>query len=490
MLFNSYEFIFIFCPIVFFGYFKLGKIDAQRPDSNFANIWLTVSSLFFYGWWDFRFLPLLVGSILTNYFIAGKILDSRPKDNPREKNSSCKIFFLLGLAFNVGLLGYFKYLDFLLENLNGLGAGFELMNLILPLGISFFTITQLLYLFDCYEGTTKDHSLINYSLFVSFFPHLMAGPILYHRQMMTQFRDKNLRLANFDNIAHGLTLFIIGLSKKVLIADELSPYIQAGYSSPEELTTFAAWLTAISYMLQLYFDFSGYSDMAVGLSRMMNLEIPINFNSPYRATGMINFWQRWHISLTNAITACVYMPIVRRLKTRTVSHTIIASFIAFFIVGIWHGAGWTFVIFALMNSLGVIVNYLWKYKKFSMPKIPAHIITLLFVMTTMVFFRANSVDDALTVLAAMFGANGTEYPRRIVEFMMDFGVSLTVGNVPGLLPKFEFVTAILLAAFCPNSNELVKNFKPNYKWAAIITLLFAWAILAMTKPTEFLYFQF
>ena len=474
MLFNSYEFIFLFFPIVLLVYFILGK-----KLSSMANTWLMLASLFFYGWWSIDYLPLLIGSIIINYLIAGCIIKSRSR-----------ISFITGLIFNLGLLGYYKYLDFFLENLNYFGANLELINIILPLGISFFTITQLLYLFDCYEGVAKDHDLINYALFVSFFPHLMAGPILYHRQMMKQFNDPELRRINWANTSRGLTLFVIGLVKKVIIADSLSPYVGLGYSHTSELDCFTAWLTAISYMLQLYFDFSGYSDMAVGLSRMMNLEIPINFNSPYRAAGMINFWQRWHISLTNAITACVYMPIVKYFKTRTLMHTVTASFIAFFIVGIWHGAGWTFVIFAILNAVGVIVNYVWKYYKHSMSKVTAHIVTLLYVLFTMVFFRASTVQDAINVFKAMFGMTEIVYPQKIVTLASHFGLNIPVGDVPGTLPKIVFVIAILLVAFCPNSNQLIKNFQPSYTWLAVTTIGFLLAFLFMTQPTEFLYFQF
>ncbi len=460
MLFNSYEFIFAFCPIVLAIYFALGKI------SNLSNIWLTAASLFFYAWWDIRFLPLLVGSILINYLIAGGIL----KFGGGGKTAGSKFFFCTGLVFNLGLLGLFKYSDFLLENLNRLGANFNLLHLILPLGISFFTITQLLYLFDCYEGTTKEHNFSNYALFVSFFPHLLAGPILFHRQMMKQFSDASLRRPNFENLSRGLTLFIIGLSKKVLIADELAPVVQAGFSNPENLTAAAAWFTAASYMLQLYFDFSGYSDMAVGLAKMMNLEIPINFNSPYRATGMINFWQRWHISLTNAITACVYMPIMRKFKTRTIFHTVTASFIAFFIVGIWHGAGWTYVVFALINASGIVINYLWK-QKFSMPKIPAHIVTLFYIMITMIFFRANSVSDALTVI------------KKLFDFQAGF-------FSPETFKLGIFVAAVLIVAFCPSSNNLVKKLKPTIAAAIILIILLVLSLLHLSAVTEFLYFQF
>ena len=464
MLFNSYEFIFLFVPVVLGIYFYLGK-----HFSDTANLWLVFASLFFYGYWDVHYLPLLLISIAFNYLCAGAILKSRQTEN----FSCAKIYFLSGLIFNVGLLSYYKYLDFFLRNFNRLGAHFELLHLILPLGISFFTITQLLYLYDCYEGSAKDHKLINYALFVSFFPHLMAGPILYHRQMMNQFNNPKLRLLDWSNMSRGLTLFIIGLMKKVIIADELSPYVQFAYSHTAEVDATTAWLATIFYVLQLYFDFSGYSDMAVGLARMMNLEIPVNFNSPYRATSVIMFWQRWHISLTNAITACVYIPILKYLKTRTLMHTITASFISFFIVGIWHGAGWTFVVFALLNSTGIIVNYIWRYYKLNMPKIPAHIFTLLFMVLTMVFFRAENMKDALNILKAMAHINNLYLPV-----------------INDDLPIVTFTAAALITAFCPNSNQLIKKFTPNYKWLILIVIGFVFALLSMTKPTEFLYFQF
>ena len=463
MLFNSYEFIFIFVPIVLLGYFYLGK-----KYNSAANLWLVLASLFFYAYWDINYLPLLLGSIAFNYIFAGEILKARQN----EKFSQAKIYFIAGLMFNICLLGYYKYLDFFLRNFNRLGADFELLHLILPLGISFFTITQLLYLYDCYEGVAKDHELINYALFVSFFPHLMAGPILYHRQMMKQFNNPALRIIDWSNMSRGLTLFIIGLMKKVIIADELSPYVVDAYSHTVEIDPTTAWIATLCYVLQLYFDFSGYSDMAVGLARMMNLEIPINFNSPYRATSIIMFWQRWHISLTNAITACIYIPIMKHLKTRNMRNTIIASFISFFIVGIWHGAGWTFVTFALLNSFGIIINYIWRYYKLNMPKVFAHIFTLLFMVLTMIFFRANSMHDAFNIIKSMLHIN-----------------QLILPNIDSF-PAITFIISVLIVTFCPNSNQLIKNFQPNYKWLLVIVMGFIFALLSMTKPTEFLYFQF
>ncbi len=484
MLFNSYEFIFVFFPLVLFGYFFLGRWERR----NWANIWLVLASLSFYGYWDYSYVPLLCISIVMNYIVSGRIIWSRQE----KKEKARKIFWAFGLAFNLVLLGYYKYFDFFLENLNRFGTEFELLHIVLPLGISFFTITQLLYLLDCYKGVTKEHDFVNYALFVSFFPHLLAGPILYHRQMLNQFKDSARRHVQWENMSSGLTLFVIGLMKKVLIADTLSPYVGEGYAHTADLTLFSAWLTAISYMLQLYFDFSGYSDMAVGLSRMMNFKIPINFNAPYRATSLINYWQRWHISLTNAITGCIYIPLLQSFSKQTVWYTAFAAFVTFFIVGIWHGAGWTYVLVGVMNGVGIAVNYVWKQYHLWMPRFLGRTITLLFVLIMMVFFRSDSVRQGIDIIEIMLGGNGIVWPQKVVDFAGQLlGTSLLVGNVPGTLPKVTFVIAILLIVFCPTSNQIIKELKPSNRWGAVLIATGFWyTVLQLTSVTEFLYFQF
>ena len=353
-------------------------------------------------------------------------------------------------------------------NINRFGFDFPLLHLILPLGISFFTITQILYLLDCYAGVAKDHDFLNYALFVSFFPHLLAGPILYHKPMMEQFNNKELRRLNWDNIASGLSLFIIGLSKKVIIADSFISFVAQGFSHPENMTMVTAWFTAVSYMMQLYFDFSGYSDMAVGLARMMNIEIPLNLNAPLRAKSLIAFWQRWHISLTNAITACVYMPVLRSFKALSFKAMVFSSFVAFFVVGIWHGAGWTYVTFALLHSGGIVVNHIWRHYHLWMPARLGQIITLLVLLVGMVIFRASDMHNAGQVLLAMAGSHGF---------------------YSGLQFPHMLIVAILLVAFSPTSNELSK-YKPSYATAIIISVVFAYSILGLSSITEFLYFQF
>lgn len=487
MLFNSYDFLFLFLPVTLAGYFLLGR----TKKSEWANVWLVFASLAFYAYWEIAFLPVLLVSMAGNYVLAGRIQAAFRDGCAR----ACRAWFYAGLAFDLGMLGYYKYYHFFAENLDRLGAGLPVLDIVLPLGISFFTITQLLYLYDSYKGVARDHDPVRYALFVSFFPHLLAGPILYHRQMMRQFMDERLRRFDWENFSRGTALFAIGLAKKVLIADPLALYANAGYADIATLSLWSGWLTAIAYMLQLYFDFSGYSDMAVGLARMMNFEIPINFNAPYRATSIISFWQRWHISLTNAITACVYFPIVQSFRRRTLFHTVLAASVTLFLVGIWHGAGWTYVAYALLNAAGIAINYIWRERGGHMPKALAHVLLLGYVLATSVFFRAESIADACQMLGVMAGTQGVLWPQKVVALASHAGIALAPGNVPGeLLPKAVFLLAVLLAALAPTSNELVKRLRPDERGFRLVPfllgLLFAVSVLQMGKVTQFLYFQF
>ena len=462
MLFNSYDFLFLFLPVALAGYFLLGR----TKKNGLANVWLIFASLVFYAYWDWQFLPVLLVSMIGNYFFAGRIQTAFAAGCRR----ACHRWFLLGIAFDLGMLGYYKYMSFFVKNLDRLGFGLPIPDIALPLGISFFTITQLLYLYDSYKGVARDHDPVRYALFVSFFPHLLAGPILYHRQMMHQFADEKLRRFDWENFVRGAVFFTIGLAKKCLVADALAIYVNDGWAHLSTLSLFTGWLVAISYMLQLYFDFSGYSDMAVGLARMMNLSIPINFKAPYRATSLITFWQRWHISLTNAITACVYLPLLRHISGTMFRRTVVASFVAFFIVGIWHGAGWTFVVFALLHATGIVVNYVWRYCALPCPRWLGHVLTLGFVLVTMVVFRAADVAQAGLVLTAMLGGSGQ-----------------MLAGVPWAL----VAAAVVILAVVPPSQVLVARFfRRNVVWLAGLLGLFIYAVLQLNRYSEFLYFQF
>ena len=289
MLFNSYEFIFIFLPVLFLVYFYL---NSKRLVLG-AKLWLVIGSLFFYSYWNVIYLPLILLSMFVNYGVGLSLVNSS------KIKLSSKTILVFGIVFNVGLLGYFKYVDFFLDNFNGIfGSNIPLPHIILPLGISFFTFTQIAFLVDAYRQEAKEYSLINYMLFVTYFPHLLAGPILHHKEMMPQFASKYNYVKNYRNIALGLFIFSIGLFKKVVIADTFAAWANVGFDSATTLNLIEAWATSLSYTFQLYFDFSGYTDMAIGISLLFNIKLPINFNSPYKALSIQDFWRRWHITLS------------------------------------------------------------------------------------------------------------------------------------------------------------------------------------------------
>lgn len=303
MLFNSYEFIFLFLPVMFFGYFYL---TSKRLIIG-SKAWLVGGSLFFYGWWNVLYLPLILVSMLVNYAIG----TSLPKiEKEGGKHPSKRSLLTVGIIFNVGLLGYFKYTDFLLENFNGIfGSDVPLPHIVLPLAISFFTFQQIAYLVDSYRNETKEYDLLNYALFVTFFPQLIAGPIVHHKEMMPQFSSKWNLVKNYRNIALGLFIFSIGLFKKVVIADTFAKWATQGFDQAPTLNFFEAWATSLSYTFQLYFDFSGYTDMAIGAALLFNIKLPINFNSPYKARNIQDFWRRWHITLSRFLRDYVYVPL-------------------------------------------------------------------------------------------------------------------------------------------------------------------------------------
>ena len=486
MLFNSYSFIFAYLPVTLAVYFLLGRYREGR----LSNAWLALASLFFYGYWDVRFLPLLLGSIVVNYFLGGQIVRARATGGKRAGRG----FFLAGLCFNLGLLCWFKYMDFLIRNVDKLtGLDIPLLHIMLPLGISFFSITQLVYLIGIYfynEGK-GERDFVNYALFVSFFPHLLAGPILYHKPMMKQLRDASLKVPQAENLARGIALFTVGLFKKVIIADAFIAPIAAGFNNAAGLSALDAWVLAASYALQLFYDFSGYSDMAVGAARMLNIDIPVNFRAPFRSKSVSEFWSRWHISLTMTITSYVHTPLMRMRRKITVGWTTFCTMVTMLIIGIWHGAGGTFVLFGLMQGVALSINQLWKQRHLPMPDFLARALLLAFAAFSMVLFRAENLSQALQIYRAMFGlSGGRSHPFDLAP---DHFTVLWQAAPFTYLPENLWipVLAVLLIAFCPESNELVgKHFRPNLRWALALAVLFAYSVLHFTQVTAFLYFQF
>ncbi len=482
MLFNSYEFIFFFLPLSFFIYFYL----LNKRLATGAKGFLVFVSLFFYSWWNIGYLPLILTSMLFNYVIGNSL-----NENFQKVKVSKKTLLVFGITANIALLGYFKYSDFFIENFNlASGSSISLLHLALPLAISFFTFQQIAYLVDSFKNETKEYDFLNYALFVTFFPQLIAGPIVHHNEMMPQFANKWNLAKNYKNIAAGLFIFSIGLFKKVVIADYFATYATNGFDKAEVLNMVEAWATSLSYTFQLYFDFSGYTDMAIGAALLFNIKLPINFNSPYKATSIQDFWRRWHITLSRFLKDYIYIPLGGNKKGnfRTYNN-LLATFI---LGGIWHGAGWTFVFWGFLHAIALIINHIWKNFNFHMPRIVAWFITFNFINITWIFFRAKEWDDALRVLKAMlFGEFMLDYHWQEKLHFLGVGFGPWLQNIYADKDIFGWLLfAIILTFFFKNSSELSKNFKPNKKYLLFTTLILAYSILDMNKVSEFLYFNF
>lgn len=460
MLFNSYEFIFLFLPITFLGFFLLGKYGGEKT----AILWLVLVSLFFYGWWDFRYVPLLFGSICFNYLVGKKI----------EKHSGRKPWLLVGIVINVALLGYFKYTGFFLNTVNTLAGvdWFDVSHIVLPLGISFFTFTQTAYLIDIYRGETKNHSFLTYCEFVTIFPHLIAGPIINHRNMIPQFTDTKNFLLDYRNIAMGISLFTMGLFKKVVIADALSPWVGKVFARTDSLTFIEAWIGALGYTFQLYFDFSGYSEMAIGLGLMFNLKFPQNFNSPYQATSVIDFWRRWHMTLGLWVKDYLYIPMGGNQHGEIKKmYNLFASML---IIGLWHGAGWTFVFWGGLHGIFLMVNHQWRRLKINLPQPANWFLTFMCAVIAWVFFRAENFHDAVAILLAM----------------ADWG-NIASKSMENLTRPAELIGVLMIVLItCPNPQKMMAGFHTNKKWLVAMVILGIWTLCSFSQVSDFLYFQF
>lgn len=486
MLFNSYVFIFTFLPVMLLGYFWLLR---QRLILG-SKIWLVSGSLFFYGYWNIVYIPLLLGSIFVNFFVGSALANSKPL------KVSKRSLLIFGILFNVFLLGYFKYTDFLLDNFNGLfEADIPLSHIILPLGISFFTFTQIAFLVDAYKDKVKEYDLLNYMLFVTYFPHLLAGPILHHSEMMSQFVSRWNWTVRWRNIAVGLFLFSIGLFKKVVIADTFAIWANTGFDVATTLNLIEAWATSLSYTLQLYFDFSGYTDMAIGISLMFNIRLPINFNSPYKAKDIQDFWRRWHITLSRFLRDYIYIPLGGNKVGRYRNYSNL--FTVFLIGGLWHGASWMFVIWGALHGIAIVTHRIWKDLGLRMWGLMGWFITFNFVNITWVFFRAKDFASVEKVLGGMIGANGVVLSNQMIEklsFLKQYGVtSGTWFQATGMSTSKDLllvIGVIFVVVVMQNSSELSNKIKINLGVGFYTAILLCIGILMIGRQSEFLYFRF
>lgn len=485
MLFNSYEFIFLFLPITFFIYFYLNKKHLTEISKGF----LVFSSLFFYSWWNIAYLPLILISMLFNYVIGNQL----SRYEQKKRCCSRKKLLAIGVIFNLGLLGYFKYSDFFIENFNTVfSTDISLLHLALPLAISFYTFQQIAYLVDSYRRETKEYDFLNYAVFVTFFPQLIAGPIVHHAEMMPQFANIRNKVKNYHNIALGLFIFSMGLFKKVVIADTFAVWATNGFDVADKLEMIEAWVASLSYTFQLYFDFSGYTDMAIGSALLFNIKLPINFNSPYKATSIQDFWRRWHMTLSRFLKDYVYIPLGGNRKGET--RTYVNLFATFLLGGIWHGAGWTFVFWGALHGLALIIHRAWQKLGIKLPTLLAWFITFNFINVTWVFFRAKEWNDALKVLHGMFfGTVVLPIPlAHKLDFLSKYGVEF--GNWLSAVDADREIFVWILAAFVitlffKNSMQMRNSFKPNFFYM-LPTIIFFLSIFIFYRKSEFIYFNF
>ncbi len=484
MLFNSYAFIFCFLPITLIGFFCLTRWRLTQV----ALAWLVVASLAFYSYWSIAYLPLLLTSIVINYQV-GKRISKSVFGSRQAKN-----LLWAGICFNLALLAYYKYANFFINSVEQVfNTNWSIPQIILPLGISFYTFTQTAYLVDAYRGETKNYNFLTYSLFVTFFPHLIAGPILHHKDTIPQFyRLRNLVFSH-KAMAVGVTWFTLGLFKKVIIADTVAPWVNPVFSNASAVSFLEAWVGAVSYTLQLYFDFSGYSDMAVGLGLMLNIQLPINFNSPYKATSIIDFWRRWHITLSNFLRDYLYIPLGG--NRRGAVQRYINLLITMLLGGLWHGAGWTYLAWGGLHGLYLCINHGWCKLGKSLPKFLAWAITFIAVLISWVLFRSQSIHDAVELLRTMAGMKGlalTEGYQVSLQWLTAFGVKFqqSYPYMPSKDKLIILVGLMLWVILLPNTQQVMQWFQPKWWWAVGVGAIAFYCLLSLNQVSEFLYFQF
>jgi D-alanyl-lipoteichoic acid acyltransferase DltB (MBOAT superfamily) len=542
MAFNSTEFLFGFLPVTLFGFYLLGGIS-----STSALRWLILSSLVFYAWWRPANVLIIAPSVAVNFTLARILLLLNERAASRNASVAC---LSLGILFNVVFLGYFKYTDFISSAINDVfGANLVMQHIILPLGISFITFQKIAFLIDVQAGRVKSFTFQDYCIFVLFFPQLIAGPIVHYREMMPQFQAASCRFDK-ENVAVGLTLLFFGLFKKVVFADNIALLVTPIYehsAADGGTSLLLAWMAAIGFTLQIYFDFSGYSDMALGLARFFGIKLPQNFDSPLRASSIIDFWLRWHMTLTRFLTGYIYNPLVLWLTRRRLAtglsgfggrNTTAGAFVyllmfptlaTMFISGLWHGAGYGFIVWGLLHGFYLTINHGWRllavqlwrdrssYIRIMEPT--GLLLTFLSVATAMVFFRSATMTSAVDLVRGMIGLNGVGLPRSLLdqlgplaERLRAAGVAAESWSVLDFAKTAIWISALMFVALaCPNTLQILARYEPalgvtsqsaklsaasiiewdaSLPWAIAVSTVAAIAIISMGAPSEFLYWQF
>ena len=484
MLFNSYIFVLVFLPLCMIGYFGCSHFGK----GTYGQVFLLGMSLWFYGYFHVEYLFIIVFSILCNYGFY--VLLGRSSGSGRRK------WLLAGaLMLNVGILFYYKYFNFFLENVNGIfGRNFALTSILLPLGISFFTFQQLSFVIDAYKGEVPAYRFLDYACFVTYFPQLIAGPIVTHDELIPQFMDEERKRFRWDNFVRGMYLFVLGLSKKVLIADTFGNGVNWGFANIGELDSTNGFLVMLFYTIQIYFDFSGYCDMAVGLGRMMNLELPLNFHSPYRAASITEFWDRWHMTLTRFFTRYVYIPLggSRKGTVRTCRNVMLV----FLVSGLWHGADWTFVLWGACHGVCSVLTRLCKGTLERIPQAVRWLGTFLFLNVTWVLFLADSIGDAARLLGKLLELDFGPVNGSLTAgfYLPECGLLDSLIPFTRICPEFFLIVFTAAALFLlfgvRNAYEKMKAFEPELGRLLLTALLLVWCICSFSGVSTFLYFNF
>jgi alginate O-acetyltransferase complex protein AlgI len=546
MLFNSDGFLFGFLPVTLCGFYLLGGISRTA-----ALRWLIFASLTFYAWWRPINVLIIGPSILINFGLARLLLRLNQGDGLRRASNAV---LLLGISFNVLFLAIFKYTDFLFSTINDvLGANLVLKHIILPLGISFITFQKIAFLIDVQAGRVRSFTFQDYCTFVLFFPQLIAGPIVHYREMMPQFHAAACRFDK-QNVAIGLTLLLFGLFKKVVLADKIAFLVTPIYDhavSEGRTSLLLAWMAAVGFTLQLYFDFSGYTDMALGLARFFGIRLPPNFNSPLRASSIIDFWLRWHMTLTRFLTAYIYNPLVLWLTRRRLARkkpgfggrdTTVGAFvvllmfpmiITMFVSGLWHGAGYGFIVWGLIHGCYLTINHGWRVlatrlwpdrRSYNRVMEPAGLVlTFVSVTIAMIFFRSPTVTSAIDLIKGIFGLNGVALPEPLFDrfgplagIFARGGVTAVSWNAQDFVKTAMWISLLMFVALaCPNTLQLLAAYepalgikpqpanvnlgigrirlvkwRPSLPWAIAVSAIAGIAIFSIGGPSEFLYWQF
>lgn len=503
MLFNSYIFIFIFLPVVLLGWYGLNRCGQYK----LANLFLAGMSLWFYGYFNVYYLAIILSSICLNYILSF-LLTLVPADSPRSR-PLYRIGLWTGVFLNLGILLYFKYYDFFIENINyAFHTDYTLKHILLPLGISFFTFQQLSFVIDRCLGKSEHYSFLNYITFVTFFPQLIAGPIVLYKEMIPQFEDISRRRFDVSSFSRGICLFVLGLSKKVLLADTFALVVNYGFAQTFSLDSVSTVAVILSYTFELYFDFSGYSDMATGLGKMFNIELPVNFNAPYRSCSIKEFWQRWHITLSRFFITYVYIPLGGSRKGR--ARMLLNTFLVFLLSGLWHGAAWTYVAWGAMQGMLVVWDNLGiigisgreekRPARFHIPAWLGWIFTFTLFNMSLFFFRSQSMAAAIQLFRNLFSGtfNGKVYE---IAAQLDLSELYVVRQVldmaaPGLVNYMYLAFLLLLLVlsfflvFGPTAYERTMRGELTSGRCWMICILLVWCIISLSQVSTFLYFNF